>query len=218
MRSISAWAISASKASRPVSALIVSANPVFTAVLAALFLGERLTWRKVAGFLLGVGGVAFIVGIACRRHRQPARDHVHAGGAGLARRRHHPVQGVGAEGRPVARQRRADLAGRSRDAAVRFDVSRCRGHRAELASARRVCLSGAVRSIVAYVLWFHLLKVWGATAASAYHFLMPPLAMLFGWLLLGEHVAVRDLLGIIPVALGIYLVTRPAAGPAQRVS
>jgi drug/metabolite transporter (DMT)-like permease len=39
-------------------------------------------------------------------------------------------------------------------------------------------------SILAYLLWFHLLKVCGATAASAYHFLMPP--------------------------LGIYLVTRPA--------
>jgi hypothetical protein len=30
-------------------------------------------------------------------------------------------------------------------------------------------------------------------------------------LLLGEHVALADMLGIVPVALGIYLVTRPAA-------
>ncbi len=41
--------------------LIVSANPVFTAVLAAVFLGESLTWRKVMGLLLGIAGVAFIV-------------------------------------------------------------------------------------------------------------------------------------------------------------
>ena len=41
--------------------LIVSANPVFTAVLAALLLGEALTWRKVAGLLLGILGVGFIV-------------------------------------------------------------------------------------------------------------------------------------------------------------
>jgi drug/metabolite transporter (DMT)-like permease len=65
-------------------------------------------------------------------------------------------------------------------------------------------------SILAYLLWFHLLKVCGATAASAYHFLMPPLGVTFAWLVLGEQVAVRDLLGIVPVALGIYLVTRPA--------
>jgi drug/metabolite transporter (DMT)-like permease len=66
-------------------------------------------------------------------------------------------------------------------------------------------------SILAYLLWFHLLKVCGATAASAYHFLMPPLGMLFAFLVLGEHVETRDLIGIVPVALGIYLVTRPAA-------
>ena len=71
-------------------------------------------------------------------------------------------------------------------------------------------------STLAYLLWFHLLKVCGATAASAYHFLMPPLGMLFAWLVLGEQVELRDLLGIVPVALGIYLVTRPATPAPQR--
>src|SRR6266481_5115585 len=41
--------------------LIVSANPVFTAPLAALFLGEALTWRKGMGLLLGILGVGLIV-------------------------------------------------------------------------------------------------------------------------------------------------------------
>jgi len=39
---------------------------------------------------------------------------------------------------------------------------------------------------------------------------MPPLGLMFAWVLLGEHVAPTDLLGIVPVAIGIYLVTRPA--------
>jgi len=38
---------------------------------------------------------------------------------------------------------------------------------------------------------------------------MPPLGMLFGWLLLGERVAFADMRGIVPVAFGIYLATRP---------
>jgi drug/metabolite transporter (DMT)-like permease len=37
---------------------------------------------------------------------------------------------------------------------------------------------------------------------------MPPLGMLFGWLMLSEHIAVSDLLGVVPVAIGIWLVTR----------
>src|ERR1700751_3247517 len=40
--------------------LIVSANPVFTAVFAALLLNEHLTWRKIAGLVLGVIGVGLI--------------------------------------------------------------------------------------------------------------------------------------------------------------
>ena len=47
---------------------------------------------------------------------------------------------------------------------------------------------------------------------------MPPLGMLFGWLLLGEHVAARDLIGIVPVALGIWLATRPARRPTTTVT
>jgi drug/metabolite transporter (DMT)-like permease len=44
---------------------------------------------------------------------------------------------------------------------------------------------------------------------------MPPLGMLFAWIVLGEHVEIRDLLGIVPVALGIYLVTRPSVATAR---
>ena len=73
-------------------------------------------------------------------------------------------------------------------------------------------------SILAYLLWFHMLKTCGATAASAYHFVMPPLGMLFAFLVLGEHLETRDLLGIIPVALGVYLVTRPATAPIHSKS
>jgi drug/metabolite transporter (DMT)-like permease len=76
--------------------------------------------------------------------------------------------------------------------------------------------SALLVSVVGYLLWFYLLTRSGATAASAYHFLMPPLGMLFGWLILDEHVAVPDLIGIIPVALGIYLVTRPVSPSPRR--
>jgi hypothetical protein len=48
-------------------------------------------------------------------------------------------------------------------------------------------------SVCGYLLWFHLLTV---SAASAYHFLMPPLGLVFAWALLGEHVAPADLAGM----------------------
>jgi len=60
-------------------------------------------------------------------------------------------------------------------------------------------------SIFAYLLRFYLLSVLGATTASSYHFMMPPLGLLFGWLMLGEHFELNDVLGIVPIAIGIYL-------------
>ena len=100
-------------------------------------------------------------------------------------------------------------------AADRVHLRRCQRDRpsARLFGAFAFLVLGG--SILAYLLWFHLLKVCGATAASTYHFLMPPLGMLFAWMVLDEHVALKDLLGIVPVALGIYLVTR-APAPNER--
>jgi drug/metabolite transporter (DMT)-like permease len=197
--------------------LIVSANPVFTAALAALFLDEALTWRKVMGLLLGIAGVAFIVW-----HRMSVgSDSLHGILFTLASLASivagtilfklfapkaslwigNGIQNLAA-GIVLA------------PIALTFaDVHAIVPNEKLLGAFLFLALGG---SIFAYLLWFHLLKVCGATAASAYHFLMPPLGMLFAWIVLDEHVALRDLLGIVPVALGIYLVTRRAGVERSR--
>ncbi|WJR79002.1 DMT family transporter [Bradyrhizobium sp. NP1] len=192
--------------------LIVSANPVFTAALAALFLGEELSWRKVAGLLLGVAGVAFIVW-----HRiavgTDSADGIVFTLASLAS----IVAGtilfklLAPKGSLWLGNGIQNIAGGLAllpFALLFADVHEIVPSRGLVGAFAFLVLGG---SILAYLLWFHLLKVCGATAASSYHFLMPPLGMLFAFLVLGEHVEFRDLLGIIPVALGIYLVTRPSA-------
>ncbi|WFU72173.1 DMT family transporter [Bradyrhizobium sp. CB2312] len=195
--------------------LIVSANPVFTAALAALLLGEGMTWRKASGLMLGIIGVTAIVW-----HRlSVGTDSLHGivftlaslasivagtilfkllapkGSLWIGNGVQNLAAGVVLT--PVALTF-ADVH------AIDFTPS--------LIGAFAFLVLGG--SILAYWLWFHLLKVCGATAASAYHFLMPPLGMLFAYIVLGEHIEMRDLLGIIPVALGIYLVTRPAKAVA----
>jgi drug/metabolite transporter (DMT)-like permease len=191
--------------------LIVSANPVFTAVLAASFLGESLTWRKVAGLLLGISGVGFIVW-----HRMSVgTDSLHGILFTLASLAS-IVAGtilfkvLAPKGSLWVGNGVQNLAGGLALLPFAFALSDVGDivPSARLAGAFAFLVLGG--SILAYLLWFHLLKVCGATAASAYHFLMPPLGMLFAWIVLGEHVETRDLLGIVPVALGIYLVTRPA--------
>ncbi len=192
--------------------LIVSANPVFTAMLAALFLGEAMTLRKVTGLLLGIAGVAFIVW-----HRMSVgTDDWHGILFTLASLASIVVgtilfKALAPKGSLWIGNGVQNIAGGLAMMPFAFTLSSVSDivPSARLAGAFAFLVLGG--SILAYLLWFHLLKVCGATAASAYHFLMPPLGMLFAFLVLGEQVEFRDLLGIVPVALGIYLVTRPAA-------
>ena len=202
-----------------IGGLIVSANPVFTAMLAAVFLGEAMTWRKVIGLLLGIAGVSFIVW-----HRMSVgTDHwdgivftlasLASIVAGTILFKVLAPKGSLWVGNGV--QNLAAGVVLLPFAYTLADVSDIVPSTRLFAAFAFLVLGG---SILAYLLWFHLLKVCGATAASAYHFLMPPLGMLFAFLVLGEHVEFRDLLGIVPVALGIYLVTRPAASTSTRRS
>jgi drug/metabolite transporter (DMT)-like permease len=196
--------------------LIVSANPVFTAVLAAVFLGEALTWRKVTGLVLGIAGVGFIVW-----HRMSVgSDSWHGIMFTLASLASIVVGTIlfkvlAPKGSLWVGNGVQNLAAGIVLLPIAFtfaDASDIVPSARLLGAFAFLVLGG---SILAYLLWFHLLKVCGATAASAYHFLMPPLGMLFAFLVLGEHVEFRDLLGIVPVALGIYLVTRPAPAPSS---
>jgi drug/metabolite transporter (DMT)-like permease len=195
-----------------IGGLIVSANPVFTAILAALLLGEAMTWRKATGLVLGVAGVTFIVW-----HRiSLGTDSWHGILFTLASLAS-IVAGtilfklLAPKGSLWIGNGIQNLSAGLALTPLAFTLSSV----GDIVPSFRLLGAFAFLvlcgSMLAYLIWFHLLTVCGATAASAYHFLMPPLGMLFAWMVLGEHVAAGDLLGIVPVALGIYLVTRPAA-------
>jgi drug/metabolite transporter (DMT)-like permease len=191
--------------------LIVSANPIFTAALAALLLGERLTWRKVLGLLLGIAGVAFIVW-----HRMSVGTDSTEGILFTLASLASIVAGtilfklLAPKGNLWVGTGIQNIAGGLVLIPVALtlaDIHAIVPNMQLLGAFTYLVLGG---SILAYTLWFYLLKTCGATEASAYHFIMPPLGIIFAFLVLGEHVAFRDMLGIVPVAFGIYLVTRPA--------
>jgi drug/metabolite transporter (DMT)-like permease len=191
--------------------LIVSSNPVFTAIFAALLLKEALSWRKIAGLLLGLTGVTLIVW-----HRISIGSDSWQGILLLLVSLTSIVLGtlmfklLAPKGSLWIGNGIQNLAG----AFVLFPFALTFSAVTDVVPSARLLVAFTFLvlggSVLAYLLWFHLLKVCGATAASAYHFLMPPLGILFAWIILGEHVGANDLLGVLPVALGVYLVTRPA--------
>ncbi len=189
--------------------VVGSLVPILTAACAAPLLGERLTLPKFTGLLLGLAGAIFVV-----RNRVAMGDD--PGGvwflvAGLVAmtagtilfKRLAPtttlVVAVGVQ--QLAAGAALLVAGLLTEDATRTTL----GPAYLLTMAWFVL----VVSVGAMLLWFLLLRSGTATAASSLHFLMPPLGLVMSWAVLGEKLHPSDLLGIVPVALGIWLATRP---------
>ncbi len=198
--------------------IIASLNPILVSVLAVPMLGERMTWRKLAGLALGFAGAAFVVrnrivvtgedpiGIAMIGLGMVAMTF----GTLLYKRIAPGVDLVVAVG---AQQVGAGLALLLAGAAMGEQIGQF---------VPSPMLFGAmvwfvfVISMGAFLLWFFLLSRGTASAASSLHFLMPPLGLLMSWAALGEKLDPLDLLGVIPVAVGIWLATRQTVPPGVR--
>ncbi|MFA5121676.1 DMT family transporter [Zavarzinia sp.] len=195
------------------AAVLISANPLLVALAAGPLLGERMTGRRLFGLLLGIGGVALVL-----RSRiggageDPAGTLLVLGGlvalvAGtLAYKRLAPRAGAGPWAGNGVQLLAAGIALLPLSLAVE-DVGALRPTANFLLSIGWMIFGVSVGG---YFLWFRLLARHSATAASSLHFLMPPLGLGFGFLIAGEAVPLADLAGVVPIALGIALVTLPA--------
>lgn len=59
-----------------------------------------------------------------------------------------------------------------------------------------------------FLLWFWLLKIYRANGVASFAFLSPVLAVLFGWVLLGETIGSQVWAALALVAAGIFLINR----------
>jgi drug/metabolite transporter (DMT)-like permease len=191
------------------STILISANPIVVAVLSSFLLREPLTRQKVLGLALGFLGVAFIV----RNRIGSSTDTL--------------------EGFLLVLAALLTLAFGTvlyKKWPVRTDIVTGTGFQIILSGllllpvalfmedwstiAWTPSFAGAfawlvlVVSIAGYQLWFNLLERGSASAASVWFFLTPPLGLLAGAWLLDEPLNWVDFIGIVPVVLGIVLVTR----------
>lgn len=191
------------------AAVIVSTNPILIGVLAAFFLGERFHLAKAAGLVLGLVGVFIIL-----RSRVVLGHDDLAGilfsigaaiglAAGTILYKRLPTHSNGYAG--LAVQLLAAGAALLPFALTLENPVHIRWSWSLLGAL--VFLAIAV-SIGAYALWYALLRRGTASQASSLHFLMPPLGLLLGHIVLGEPLNLLDFIGILPIAFGIWLVTR----------
>lgn len=189
------------------ASVLIYLQPVLTGVLAALFLGERLTVLKVLGLLVGFTGI-LVVSLGA------LDGHVSVLGVGYA------VMGalVWSLG-TIAFKHYSDQVDVWWSVALPFLVGGAvLSVAGGLLEGVHVAWSGTfvlaylyaslIGTALSWSLWFTLVSTGGAGRAASYIFFVPLVSLVIGAVFLHESLGVTLLLGAVLVVLGVYLVNR----------
>ena len=189
------------------AAILNATSPLWGAIVAHVWLKDRLTPARVLGLVVGFGGVVFLMwGSASFK----------AGGAGLA-----VVAAMGATAsyglaasytkkRLTGVDPLAVAAGSQLAASILLAPAALLLWPAHAISGRAwgaVVALGVVCTTFAYVLYFRLIAHVGPARAIAVTFLIPPFALFWGGVILGEPLSARTLIGACIILVGTALVT-----------
>ena len=189
--------------------IILSASPVLVGIAGAALLSDRLNPLRVLGLALGLGGVAFVVRnrivlggedstgiilVVCSLMAQTTGT--------ILYKRWSPKLPLTVL---VGVQQFVGGAGLLAFGLIFEDNSHI-----ALNSTFWLGLAymAVLNSIVSFQLWFFMLARGSATSVASLQFVMPPLGLLFSWIVLGETISIYDAIGVIPVGLGIWLTTQ----------
>ena len=198
------------------ASLIIPMNPVFTVLLAVPMLGQRISARMSVGLLIGIAGVAVVVGWS-------------------------PNSGIPIEHRILGDLMvlLAALSWAATSNLTKIMLSWESGYSSleivvwysvtgwallfpwviaenwgsavpDPSSAEWITIAylGVISTVLSYVLFAKGIELIGPTAASSYVFLVPVFGVLGGWLLLDEEIGASMILGFVLIVVGVTEVQR----------
>jgi drug/metabolite transporter (DMT)-like permease len=207
-----AWA--ETRITSSLAGILQAAAPIFTVLLAFVFANERIGGRRLAGMLIGMVGVAVLVGAP--------------GGGGIIAALAIVLAAFGyASGAVLTSIRLSDTeplviaAGACTVAALLtapLGVPRLPGSVPGWKETGSVLLLGIAGTGVAYIMSFALLRSAGASRMILVTYTIPGVAVLYGWLLLGEGLRVGSVVGLAIILCGVALAARGRKAPAREAS
>jgi drug/metabolite transporter (DMT)-like permease len=190
------------------ASILNATTPIWGVLLAHLFTNdERMSPRKVAGVLLGFGGVATMIGptllsslgtnalaqLAC-----VAASLSYALAAVWAKR--FKLLGIPPLSVTIGQMTAGAIMMLPLSLAIDRPWTRPLPPLGALAAIAALAL---LCTAFAYVLYFRLIERAGATNALLVTLLVPPIAILLGWTFLGEQLAGQDFAGLALIAIGL---------------
>ncbi|MDE4143245.1 MAG: DMT family transporter [Pseudophaeobacter sp. bin_em_oilr2.035] len=202
------WALDVSSVSRVT--IIFNSMPVWLALAAHLWLpGERLSGLRVVGLVLAMGGVVLAVLDRDASGASVLGDVLALIStlcwAGLA----FCVRATPLSRVPAVTQLIYQLAV---SAVLLLALSPLFGPL--LRAPEPIHIAGVLFQAIAiaslgYLLWFWLFTIYKAGSVASFSFLSPVLAVVMGWLILGERLSYEVWLALALVAAGVFLINRP---------
>jgi drug/metabolite transporter (DMT)-like permease len=205
-------AISQLNLTASLAAIMNSTTPLFAAVVAAAWIGEELTTRKIFGLLLGVVGVAVLVGL----DPVPLNGVVLLSvGASLLAALCYALGGVYAKRTfPGVPPLAMGIGQQAAAAAILLPLAAANlpEEPPSLAVVLSVLGLALLSTAVAYLIYFRLMASVGPTKTLTVTFLVPVFGVLFGVLLLGDPVGVGTFAGMGIILSSVALVTGISLG------
>jgi drug/metabolite transporter (DMT)-like permease len=212
--------ISAAQLTIPPSlaAIINATAPLFSAAIAALWIGQRMTWPLAGGLALGLVGVALVVGLApvdldgrtlLAVAASTGAAACYAAGGHLHKRH---FSGVSPAAAATVQQLAAGLL---LAPLLLADPPRAAPDAGQVAAVVALAVGA---SGIGYLIYFRLIAELGATSAMTVTYLVPVFGVLWAALFRGDRITAGMVLGAAVVLAGVAVVTaassRGSAGPS----
>lgn len=192
------------------STLLVNTMPFWMLVGGHLFLGERVTTRKIVGLLLAFGGLVLIFS---DKLSQPGPDAIIGDlmslGAGLAWAATYVlIKGTRLAHAGAEKLLLYQLAVAATVAALILPFSGPAIRDANAVATWALLFQAVYVVAVTYVMWFWLVRHYPASGLASFTFLTPAFGVLFAGLILGEPLGTTIFIALVLIAAGLVLVNR----------
>lgn len=198
------------------SVVLVGMAPMFSALISAVWMGERFTWQKGAGLLIGLAGVALLTGWNPSAVEVPP---FWAVGLTLGAAALYGVAGVYAKKYTVNIPPQAQATGSQMASALMLLppalVAMPHTMPSLLVWANIIALA-TFSSALAFMLYFRLIANIGPVKTVSVNYLTPLFGVAGGVLFLGEKLTANILLGALAIFAGLTLVMMRSPPPAGR--
>ena len=195
-------------------ALIVSLQPVMVSVFAAVFLKEELSFRKIAGLMLGLLGLVIVPRITTTSDI----SWIALGGCVIAL--------IGGTSGTILQKRYGNGLPVLSSTSIQYAMTAISVGILALATEKitvrwephfifSLVWLIVVLSVGAILLLFYLLRDGSAASVSSYYYLVPPVTSIEAYFLFGEKVSIYGFIGTLITVIGVWLVVAKRSSGAQ---